>query len=42
MEWTLKSPEELPGIVPQLLQALAGRRKIALFGEMGAGKTTLV
>lgn len=28
--------------VPWLLDALAGRRKIALHGEMGAGKTTLV
>ncbi len=42
MEWTLKSPDELPAIVPQLLEAFAGRRKIALYGEMGAGKTTLV
>ena len=28
--------------IPWLLNALAGRRKIALYGEMGAGKTTLV
>jgi tRNA threonylcarbamoyladenosine biosynthesis protein TsaE len=32
----------LPALVPKLLEALAGRRKIALYGEMGAGKTTLV
>lgn len=42
MEWTIKSPEDLPQLAPQLLAALAGRRKIALYGEMGAGKTTLV
>lgn len=26
--------------MPQVFEALAGRRKIALYGEMGAGKTT--
>lgn len=42
MEWTLHTPDELAALVPKLLDALAGRRKIALYGEMGAGKTTLV
>ena len=42
MEWILNAPDELPALVPKLLDALAGRRKIALYGEMGAGKTTLV
>lgn len=42
MEWILKSPNDLPAFVPKLLSALAGRRKIALYGDMGAGKTTLV
>lgn len=28
--------------MPALFDALAGRRKIALYGEMGAGKTALV
>ena len=42
MEWILESPDELPALIPELLQALEGRRKIALYGPMGAGKTTLV
>ena len=28
--------------IPWLLSALVGRRKVALYGDMGAGKTTLV
>jgi len=42
MEWILQSPNELPALAPKILAALAGCRKIALYGEMGAGKTTLV
>lgn len=38
----MNSPDDLPALVPQLLAELNGRRKIALYGEMGAGKTTLV
>lgn len=34
-EWPTKG-------LPWLMNALAGRRKIALYGDMGAGKTTLV
>ena len=34
-EWPTKG-------MPWLIHALAGRRKIALYGDMGAGKTTLV
>ncbi len=34
-EWPTKG-------LPWLMEALAGRRKIALYGDMGAGKTTLV
>lgn len=42
MEWILNAPEDLQAVAPELLLALSGRRKIALYGEMGAGKTTLV
>lgn len=42
MEWTVNSPDELLSLAPQILEALGSRRKIALYGEMGAGKTTLV
>jgi len=42
MELHLSSPADLPAAMPALLETLAGRRKIALYGDMGAGKTTLV
>lgn len=38
----LSSPDALLPAMPQLVAALGGRKKIALYGEMGAGKTTLV
>ncbi len=31
----------LPDLMPDLLDLLGGRQKIALYGDMGAGKTTL-
>lgn len=42
MEWILNSPDDLEILVPKILQTFASRRKIALYGDMGAGKTTLV
>ncbi len=42
MKFTIDSPDALPGLMPRVLDALRGRRKVALYGEMGAGKTTFV
>ena len=42
LELLIHSPAELEACIPQVLDALGGRRKIALYGEMGAGKTTFV
>jgi len=42
MKFMVNSPDALPGLMSQVLEALQGRRKVALYGEMGAGKTTFV
>lgn len=42
MELPIHSLAELDACIPQVIDALAGRHKIALYGEMGAGKTTFV
>lgn len=42
MQIDVHNPAELPAAIPAILEALAERRKIALYGEMGAGKTTFV
>lgn len=40
MEILVNNLAELESAMPDVFQALAGRRKIALYGELGAGKTT--
>jgi tRNA threonylcarbamoyladenosine biosynthesis protein TsaE len=41
-EWKVERLEDLPVVVLAVIQALGPHRKIALYGEMGAGKTTFV
>ena len=40
MEFIIKTPEELPALVEQLLKFAGDRKKFFLFGDLGAGKTT--
>jgi len=42
LEITIHQPEALIALFPAMVQAFAGRRKVALYGDMGAGKTTFV
>ncbi|MCA0235697.1 MAG: tRNA (adenosine(37)-N6)-threonylcarbamoyltransferase complex ATPase subunit type 1 TsaE [Bacteroidetes bacterium] len=42
MQIEVNHPSELSSVIPAVLEGLQGRRKIALYGEMGAGKTTFV
>ena len=42
MEIILETPADLKAAMPKLQDALGIRRKVALYGDMGAGKTTLV
>lgn len=41
-QWDVKRVEDLPTVVLEVIQALGAHRKVALYGEMGAGKTTFV
>ncbi|MEI6409770.1 MAG: tRNA (adenosine(37)-N6)-threonylcarbamoyltransferase complex ATPase subunit type 1 TsaE [Bacteroidota bacterium] len=38
----LETPADLEAAMPKLKDAIGIRRKVALYGDMGAGKTTLV
>jgi tRNA threonylcarbamoyladenosine biosynthesis protein TsaE len=42
MELIVKTTEDMPAAVKALLDFAEGRKKIALYGELGAGKTTFV
>lgn len=42
MEILIETPAGLDEAMPRLQEALGARRKVALYGEMGAGKTTIV
>ena len=42
MELLIPSLSALDAAIPALADALGNRRKVALFGDLGAGKTTLV
>ena len=42
MEFIVYGPDALPSLMNHVLDALDGRRKVAVYGEMGAGKTTLI
>ncbi len=37
-----KSPEDLPSAAARILEEMSGQRIFAFYGEMGAGKTTLI
>jgi tRNA threonylcarbamoyladenosine biosynthesis protein TsaE len=41
-ELTVDHPDALDAVMPEVAETLGDRRKIALYGEMGAGKTTFV
>ncbi len=42
MTWTARSTADLPHIAQSIMAHLGERRKVALLGDMGAGKTTFV
>jgi tRNA threonylcarbamoyladenosine biosynthesis protein TsaE len=42
MELLIQTTDDLDAVIPQIAAALNGRKKVALVGDMGAGKTTFV
>lgn len=42
MELLIQTTDDLDAAIPAIASALKGRKKIALVGDMGAGKTTFV
>ncbi len=42
MTWKVNSVDGLEEVVKNLLEVAGDRRKIAVYGEMGAGKTTFI
>lgn len=42
MEFIVYNPDALPTLMLHVLDGLNGRKKVAVYGEMGAGKTTFI
>ncbi len=42
MEWHVYTLSDLDIVIPHISTALGARRKVALYGELGTGKTTFV
>jgi tRNA threonylcarbamoyladenosine biosynthesis protein TsaE len=42
LRWSCKDPDALPGIAAKLLAEAGTERVFALYGNMGAGKTTFI
>ena len=42
MNYTVKSEAELPDVASKLIQDIGENRVVLFYGEMGAGKTTLI
>lgn len=42
VEWLVKSTGDLEQVAQEIMEALGNRKKVAVYGEMGAGKTTFV
>jgi len=42
LEWTIKSEEELPKVINEMLAVAGNRKKWMFSGDLGAGKTTMI